>query len=409
MDVIAARAQSYKTIALRLDPDYSDILRHIETVKQFIVDNDCIIYGGTAIDYALRLRGDSIYKDDALDVPDLDFYSHDSVGNAYKLADILYRSGAAEARAVVAVHIETMRVDSGRNHFIADISYLPKSIEIPTVVYSGMKCVHPDFQRGDLHSALAFPFDNAPREVIFDRWKKDVERLNKIDACYPIAPPAEFEMPATETHKYARDVPLYGWAAYSALVHGRGATVPATAQYRNGALIFNTANGLELVCATPHALAGAMRYYPYTNLVFERYTGVRGRPSTTFYSTEHRLISTVQVTVSGVKMQSVCAQGVLHYMLGMWFFTRNAVYLAAYYDLWELVKAGDDPALGLSLETYGDDNINHAQLVQISQAQGVVISGKPSGYIPAKGKDPQPFNYEAEFFRIDGAQALVEQ
>lgn len=405
MDRVADRSAVYKQIALKLDPDYADILRHIETVKQFISDNGGVVYGGTAIDYALRLRGDSIYDDDALNVPDLDFYMSDSVAGARKLAGILYRDGASEARAIVAQHVETMRVDSGNNHFIADISYQPADMlsKIPTVTYSGMKCVHPDYQRADLHSALTFPFDNAPREVIFDRWKKDILRLNKIDATYPIELDASgaIDAPITETHKYGGAQPLYGWAAHCALVRGRGKRVPASLRVTRGAITFNTLNGLEVV--TCERLTDAKRHYPYANLVFERYTGASG--ATVYYSTENRLISTVKISIGGAKIQCVCAQGILHYMIGMWFYTGSPVYLAAYSDLWELVKTGDDDTLGLSLDTYGDQNNNHAQLMQIRRIAEGNIEGLPVGYYPSKGNEPEPFEYASEYYQIDGRPA----
>lgn len=408
MERVAEREQLYKQIALQLDPDYGEILKYIEFVKQFISDNDGVIYGGTAIDYALRLRGDSIYDDEALTVPDLDFYMADSVGGSRKLADILYHEGAVNARSFVAMHVETMRVDSGNNHFIADISYHPADMlaKVPTVTYSGMKCVHPDYQRSDLHSALTFPFDNAPREVIFDRWKKDIMRLNKIDAAYPIeltdANVSALEAPLTETHKMPKQ-PLYGWAAYCALVRGRGKRVPASMRIARNALTFNTLNGLEVVTCDIDTLGDAKRHYPYSNLVFERYTGAAG--ATVYYSTENRLISTVTVDIGGIKIETVCAQGILHYMIGMWFYTGSVVYLAAYSDLWDLVKSSAGDCLKLSLKTYGSQNNNHAQLMQIRRIAEGNISGLPAGYFPSKGIEPIEFHYDSEYYQIDGRPA----
>ena len=397
MDRVEARKQAYKQVAARLDPEYDQTVDRIETVKQFIVDRGGVIYGGTAIDYALRLRGDSIYDDSALDIPDLDFFLRDSVAGAYDLADILYQEKSEESRAIVAIHVETMRVDSGKNHFIADISYMPMLDTIPTVTYSGMKCVHPDYQRCDLHSSLAFPFDNAPREVIFDRWKKDIERLNKIDAAYPIDASKPESNPVTETHKYNGGV-IYGWAAFCALVNGRGKRLATSFRYSKNALTFNTAHGMEYVTAdalpTGHSVK---QYYVYANLVFSRAeTG-----GVTYYSTADRKISTVLVG----KLQCVCAQGILHYMLGMWFYTKDSVYLAAYCDLWDLVKEHPpDSTLGLSVETYGVKNINHAQIMHMKRIQGESITGLPRNYRPETGKRPEAFDYSSEYYQIDGRE-----
>jgi len=57
---------------------------------------------------------------------------------------------------------------------------------LPTLEYNGMKIIHPDFQKIDLHRSLSFPFDNTPWEVIFARWKKDIIRYNKLSDKYPI-------------------------------------------------------------------------------------------------------------------------------------------------------------------------------------------------------------------------------
>ena len=389
MDRVEARKQAYKQVSVRLDPDYEQTLDRIEVVKKFIADRGGVIYGGTAIDYALRLRGDSIYDDSALDIPDLDFFLADNVASAYDLADILYEAGSSEARAIVAIHVEAMRVDSGNNHFIADIAYMPMLDKIPTVTYSGMKCVHPDYQRCDLHSSLAFPFDNAPREVIFDRWKKDIERLNKIDASYPLDADEPSSNPVTETHRFNGGV-IYGWAAFCALVNGRGKRIAASLRHTKDALIFNTARGMEYV-TVDEPPTDATKYYGYANLVFPR----AELGNTTYYSTADRKIATVRIG----KLQCVCAQAVLHYMIGMWFFSNDSVYLAAYCDLWELVKEHPkDPSLGLSVETYGDKNINHAQIIHMKRIRGEAIDGLPRNYRPETGKRPEPFGYASEYY-----------
>jgi hypothetical protein len=151
---------------------YQDVVDVIIEVKEFIRKKKLIIYGGTAIDFALRLKGDKIYPDESLSVADLDFFSPNSVEDAYELADMLYNKGYKEARSIVALHVITMRVDMGDNHFIADISYIPRDVydKIPYLTYDGMRIVHPDFQKIDLHSSLSFPYDNTPMEVIFHRW-----------------------------------------------------------------------------------------------------------------------------------------------------------------------------------------------------------------------------------------------
>lgn len=186
MQNILDNIKSYKLLVSEHTPLYESILDAIDIVKEFITSRRLIVYGGTAIDYALRLKGDAIYTDDMLKVPDLDFYSPTHTQDAYDLADILYQAGYTDARAIVALHSETFRVDIGDNNFIADISYCDPDIfkKLPTVNYNNMRVISPYFQYIDLHKSLSLPLANVPYEVIFERWKKDVERFEKLYTAY---------------------------------------------------------------------------------------------------------------------------------------------------------------------------------------------------------------------------------
>jgi hypothetical protein len=188
MEEILSRGKDYEQLVLRHDAAYNDVVAAIAIVKEFIIKHKLIVYGGTAIDYALRLHGDSIYNDKSLATPDLDFYSPTHAEHAYELADILYKAGFGAARAIVATYQRTMRVDVVDNHFVADISYIPAEIfeQLPYLEYENMRIIHPDFQRIDVHSALSIPYGNPPTEDIFSRWKKDIERFNKLAKYYPI-------------------------------------------------------------------------------------------------------------------------------------------------------------------------------------------------------------------------------
>ncbi|QJX72382.1 putative poly(A) polymerase catalytic subunit [Faustovirus] len=188
MDTIFSNGKIYEQIATRHDPIYNQILRAIDIIKKFIVNRGLIVYGGTAIDYALRAHGDKIYPDDLLLVPDLDFYSPDNVNDAYDLATQLYAAGYSEARVINAKHTGTMKVDIGDNHFLADISYLPRELYevIPTLEFERMRIVHPNFQALDQHHDLSSPFSSAPTEEIFNRWSKDLKRFNILSKYFPL-------------------------------------------------------------------------------------------------------------------------------------------------------------------------------------------------------------------------------
>ena len=183
---VSAHAPDLEVIAQRRDLDGPMVDRALEIVRQFIIDRGLILFGGLAIDYALRLKGSRIYPDD--ERPDFDFLSPNSVNDAYDLADMLVKRGFEAVGAIRGIHVQTMKV---RTNFIwvADIGFAPKEVfdRIPTLVWRGMRIIHPDYQRMDQHLAFCFPFNGPPREDVFHRWRKDLKRFNLYDDHYPIS------------------------------------------------------------------------------------------------------------------------------------------------------------------------------------------------------------------------------
>lgn len=217
---VEQKSKLYENIGSKMDPHYNSALQAIPIIKKFIVSRGLIVYGGTAIDYALRLHGDNIYPDELLDIPDLDFYSPDSTKDAYDLADILYKCGYTSARTIAATYVITMRVDIIDNHFLADISYVPPKLfeKLPYIEYDGIKIIDPVFQKIDMHSSLTFPFDNPPREVIFARWRKDIKRYNKLHKYYPTPDPEGKILKLSECKvEFKQGAVLSGFAAYGAI------------------------------------------------------------------------------------------------------------------------------------------------------------------------------------------------
>ena len=106
--------------------NYNDIERALDIVHKFILKKQRILYGGMAIDLALKAKKHKgIYREDA--VPDYDFMSPDFFKDSLELADILYKAGFQNVGAINAIHVSTRRV---RIDFIpiADITYVPKVI-----------------------------------------------------------------------------------------------------------------------------------------------------------------------------------------------------------------------------------------------------------------------------------------
>jgi len=189
MDSIEDNSKKYESISLKFDPHYNTLLSSIPLIKDFIRARKLIIYGGTAIDYALRLKGSCIYPDDALAIPDLDFYSSNSIEDAYDLVDLLFKHGFTSVCSTRAMYVLTTRVDLVDNHFIADITYVNPNIfkKLPFIEYEGMRIIHPHFQYIDLHKAIASPFNNPLREEIFHREVKFIKRFSLLYSFYPIS------------------------------------------------------------------------------------------------------------------------------------------------------------------------------------------------------------------------------
>jgi hypothetical protein len=446
LDISAVIADSKRIeyVVTTFDPVYNDLVKTIEIVKKFIIDHGLIIYGGSAIDYALRLKGDKIYPDDMLAVPDLDFYSPNNVEHAYKLADALFAIGYKDVRAINAQHMETMRVDVMRNHFIADITYRPPEIfdKLPYLEYNGMKIIHPDFQRIDVHSSLSFPYDNPPREVIFDRWSKDITRFNKLAAVYPISQHTPIKAKPMQFKLYRACV-LTGFAAY-AVIYTKfmeelkkvdvtvQELIAARASFSNGVLTFDTINNIcEFVHYKLEKVVGELgmsaKYYePYVNMMPARAEDKNS--NLIIYSTKHRLVSVNSVDVDGGHFRITNIQYLLKHFLSMHFVKKDspklaATYLAYYNSLIKMCQIAESAGLTESITypsviPYGNENINLAREIALNQMYVEIGKSEPyktpQNYYPQRAEERcaagKPANHPAfnpediKFFREMGRE-----
>jgi len=221
-----ARAKDLEVVAQRRDADGPVVDRALEVVAAFIRERGLILFGGLAIDYALRLKGSRVYPDD--ERPDFDFLSPRSVDDAYDLADRLHAAGFEAVGVIRAIHVQTMRV---RTNFVyvADIGYAPPEVfgALPTVEFQGMRVIHPDYQRIDQHLAFCYPFNGPPREDVFHRWRKDLKRFNLYEAYYPLGETTQAASEGSRlTARFAVPVvgrgpeltlALHGFAAYAVI------------------------------------------------------------------------------------------------------------------------------------------------------------------------------------------------
>lgn len=166
---------------------YDTVISASELVRQYMKKHKLILYGGQAIDYALRVFGDKLYED--YNIPDYDFYSPNNVADAYAIFKLLIAAGYKDVSVLPAMHPTTMKVRVGLE-FVADVSYCTKKqfdfYKKTALIYDGCYVRHPYLQYADTHRAYAFPYENAPTETILARWVKDYERFCMLYKYYPI-------------------------------------------------------------------------------------------------------------------------------------------------------------------------------------------------------------------------------
>jgi hypothetical protein len=177
--------KKFEYIGKKNDSDYEKTMNLMRVIKNFIIRKELIIYGGIAIDYALRLKGSKLYEREQLH-PDYDVYSPNYLEDCKKIVDELTIMGFKNVSAIRGMHILTMRIRCD-HIYLLDISYVPESIfkKIPILKYNRFTFADPIFQMIDMHKSLCFPYLNTPLESIMNRGKKDVIRYNILAKHYP--------------------------------------------------------------------------------------------------------------------------------------------------------------------------------------------------------------------------------
>lgn len=190
-------------------PTIDERRRVIDVVRKFIRDNGKIVYGGTAIDEAIREASkgtDSIYKTDYS--ADIEFYSSEPVKDVVDLSNILYKAGFEFVSSQEAQHEETYNLHVNFKLY-CDISYVPNRIlrGIKTLVIDGIKYAHPHFIFIDQLRIF-----NQPLTAAEQRWMKTFPRMYKLLKYYKIEffdNKINIDNPTDETNVYINDVKNY--------------------------------------------------------------------------------------------------------------------------------------------------------------------------------------------------------
>ena len=159
----------------------------INIVKKYILDNELLIVGGTAIDYALRIKNMQLY-DLRYNIQDFDIISSKNIDHANSIGLILCSNGFNNISVIPAIHNTTVRVQY-LGYTVFDSTYIPEYLynKIPYLIYEGYKIIDPNYQKINQYLSVSFLFNiTGPNYNIFNRFKKDIERFNLIDMFYSI-------------------------------------------------------------------------------------------------------------------------------------------------------------------------------------------------------------------------------
>jgi len=382
-----------KTIAENADPLIDSVRLALDIVKEFIIEHGLILYGGMAIDGALRLKGEKLYADGT--TPDYDFYSPNNINHAYDIAERLYKAGLEDARAIVGTHPTTMRVDvSDKRHWIADISYRSEEIfnKLPYLTYNGMKIIHPIYQRLDIHIAFSFPYIDPPREAIFNRWEKDSKRFALMANLYPIEKikPKKMEKMSVPI-KYLKYV-LSGFAAFSILQN----TYDIVKGIDGLEFVFPTIDGLEICHFKPKNAFDLdekyEHYEPYGNLMPERYESVDKQIRILNTENNYIVVDSKEINFQNEKIivRIVGEQYLLYRFLSSWFMYNIMDYLYYYQAILNNLSKP-------SIDVYGSSNISLSLYIQQNDIK------KPNNYYPGRlNKRPNGDINQYIYFQEDG-------
>jgi hypothetical protein len=439
-DEIDPSSKRYDIILVKQSYYYYQYVRAIALVKDFVQTRGRLIYGGTAIDFALRAKGAELYKDkEIVSFPDLDFFSPDSAKDAYELAQILTNNGLSDISAIVAYHIQTMRVRFNMMS-VADIAYMPSAVfhEVPHIEFDGYKVVHPWFQMISMHIGMSFPFINAPREVILDRKNKDFDRYDLLLSHYPISmDKLLFKHPkaAPEQRSYSfttpRDTVISGVLNYAILYQMmlKNGLIKESKDLPHATIEGSDKITVKLEWEPPFTpifsfvgagkapLAG--RYNSYMDLLPEstRQSGSDHAIQIFYYEDE-------RIHVSRIGHHLVTSTFLSMAMLLYYYFTtKEAIYMKYYLGLMELNKVAyaklgvekikDISPFLIPMQFWPSEDtpsISHALQINLDMIVDYIhknprqVAIKPRPYYPANGGEVPTFDYNGSpYFALDGA------
>lgn len=174
-----------------VEPYLTTRLKMMSVVLDFVRRQQCIVYGGYAINTHIgRANPADQFYDFSKEAPDIEFYSTNAVLDARALCDEFHKLGYPYIRSTEAMHAQTYRVTVDLVQ-VCDITYVPKNVEklIPYEILAadGIRYAHPHFLLIDSLRILTDPVGS------FWRLDKALPRIYKLQEKYPFLKPPNHE------------------------------------------------------------------------------------------------------------------------------------------------------------------------------------------------------------------------
>lgn len=445
-EFVSENKDHFELIATKRNIDNEVQEKALKTVRQFIADRDLILYGGIAIDYALKLKGSKIYSEDTL--PDFDMYSPQSITDSYDLAEILIKEGFENVDVIRALHVQTQRVRILGTLVVADISYCPKKVydSLKYLQYQDVKVIHPDYQRIDMHVSLSYPFDSLPRIAFSHRWKKDIKRLNLFEEKYPIEVQRMYIPGEKKIFKIPQNSVIGGIGAY-ALLYSYLKTETKEIPSNVVEIHINVSNEtvtiepcpeeFVIISNQPEKILSEIKpisvktFYNYMDWIpsYSLYKTEENLSEIKLLSTENRMLSISEIKLNDGIFRICSPQYIMSYFLSMYNITNSDFYKVLYYSTMNMVKWADkfysDPTKSLAdltcnpfllpLKFLGSKTEKESQLViklntliqlnLATPAEKQLFESLPRrGFYPSKDPTrPKIFDYNHPMFRMDGS------
>lgn len=167
----------------------NQIQKALDVIKEYIINNNLLIVGGTAIDYALKLHNTTLYND-LYQIPDFDIISPNNIDHANNIGKLLCELQYKNISIIPAIHHTTVRVQL-LGFTLFDSTFVPKYIynKLPYLTYKEFKFIDPSFQKINQYLSLSLLFKiTGPSYNILNRFAKDIKRLDLLNKYYIISP-----------------------------------------------------------------------------------------------------------------------------------------------------------------------------------------------------------------------------